>query len=90
MDGGSNAGGKVFSEWVDGFGARVSFGAGETFCRRRLGGVVSSRIDFYVLSPDADWESWDASWGLSDHCAIGGETLVEVGGGRELVREGID
>ena len=67
-------------------GARVSFGAGETFCRQRLGGVVSSRIDFCVLSLDADWESWDASWGLSDHCEIGGETRVEVGGRREMIR----
>ena len=57
LDGGSNTGGRVLSDWVDGFGARVSFGAGETFCRQRLGGVVSSRIDFCVLSPDADWES---------------------------------
>ena len=90
LDGGSNTRGRVLSDWVDGLGARVSFGARETFCRRRLGRIVSSRIDFCMLSPDADWESWDASWGLSDHCAIGGESLVEVGGGRELVREGID
>ena len=90
MDGGSNPGGRVLSDWVDKLGARVSFGAGETFCRRRLEGVVSSRIDFCVLSPDADWKSWNASWGLLDHCTIGGESLVEVGGGRELVREGID
>ena len=90
LDGGSNTGGRVLNDWIDGLGAKVSFGEGGTFCRRRLGGVVSSRIDFCVLSPDADWEGWDTSWGLSDHCAIGGEALVEVGGGRELVREGID
>ena len=86
LDGGSNTGERVLNEWIEGLGARVSFGEGRTFCRRRLGGVVSWRIDFCVLSPDADWEVWGTSWGLSDHCAIGGEVLVEVGGSRELVR----
>ena len=56
LDGGSNTGGRVLSDLIDGLGARVSFGAGRTFCRRRLGGVVASRIDFCVLSPDGDWE----------------------------------
>ena len=56
LDGGSNTGGRVLNDWIDGLGVRVSFGEGRTFCRRRLEGVVSSRIDFCVLSPDADWE----------------------------------
>ena len=39
----------VLAYWVDEVGARVIGGGDETFMRRRLRGVIQSRIDFMLV-----------------------------------------
>ena len=53
LDGKSGPGGRVLAEWVLERGAKVHFGEGGTFERRRGREVVQSRIDFAVTSPDS-------------------------------------
>ena len=43
----------MLAKWVQECGAEVHFGEGGTFERRRRGGVVQSRIDFIVSSPES-------------------------------------
>ena len=49
----SGPGGRVLAQWVQERGPEVHFGEEGTFERRRRGGVVQSRIDFIVSSPES-------------------------------------
>ena len=77
LDGRSGPGGKVLAEWVQDRGAEVHFGEGGTFERRRRGGMVQSRIDFVVASPDSGWIGEADDWLLSDHAGIGRSLVVD-------------
>ena len=77
LDGRSGPGGRVLAEWVQERGAKVHFGEGGTFERRRGREVVQSRIDFVVTSPDSGWTDEETDWLLSDHSSIGGSLVVD-------------
>ena len=88
LDGRSRPGGRVLAEWVLERAAEIHFGEGGIFQRRRGSGIVQSRIDFAVASPDSGWTNEGADWLLSDHSNIGGSLViceVRTTAGREVV-----
>ena len=76
LDGRSRPGGRVLAEWVLERGAERHFGKGGTFERGRGSGMVQSRIDFAVASPESGWTDEGADWLLSDHLSIGGSLVI--------------
>ena len=76
LDGRSGPGGRVLAEWVLERVAEIHFGEGGTFERRRGSGMVQSRIDFAVASPDSSWTDEGADWLLLDHSSIGGSLVI--------------
>ena len=71
----SGPGGRVLVDWVLEHGVEVHFGEGGTFELRR-GGVVQSRIDLAITSPESSWADEDSDGLLSDHSTIGGSLMV--------------
>lgn len=66
----------MLDEWVLERGAEVHFGEGGTFERRQGRGMVQSRIDLAIMSPDSSWTDEVPDWLLSDHSSIGGSLVI--------------
>lgn len=71
----------MITEWGQEQGAEVHFGEGGTFEHRGAGGVVQSRIDFAVSSPDCRWVGEVDDWLLSNRTpSVGPGWWARLGG----------